>query len=87
VYSCSEKKNQGRFRHVGSDHSLVSVVKFEISVLSSRWIAESLPHCNREMRTVSTCSAIAHIGRGIRYRCEVSLLAYVSYFEKIKVGL
>jgi hypothetical protein len=24
VYSCSEKKNQGRFRHVGSDHSLVS---------------------------------------------------------------
>jgi hypothetical protein len=23
VYSCSEKKNQGRFRHVGSDHSLV----------------------------------------------------------------
>jgi hypothetical protein len=22
VYSCSKKKNQGRFRHVGSDHSL-----------------------------------------------------------------
>jgi hypothetical protein len=25
VYSCSEKKNQGRFRYVGSDHSLVSL--------------------------------------------------------------
>jgi hypothetical protein len=24
VYSCSGKKNQGRFRHVGSDYSLVS---------------------------------------------------------------
>jgi hypothetical protein len=24
VYSCSEEKNQGRFRPVGSDHSLVS---------------------------------------------------------------
>jgi hypothetical protein len=26
VYSCSEKKNQGRFRLVGSDHSLVSSI-------------------------------------------------------------
>jgi hypothetical protein len=34
VYSCSEKKNQGRFRPVGSDHSLVR----EIGSGSICWI-------------------------------------------------
>jgi hypothetical protein len=33
VYSCNEKKNQSKFQHVGSDHSLVSLTPLIIIVI------------------------------------------------------
>jgi hypothetical protein len=43
--TCSEKKNQGRFRHVGSDHSLVSWVKSIELVTNSTEIGTSSIDC------------------------------------------
>jgi hypothetical protein len=60
VYSCSEKKNQGRFRHVGSDHSLVrNIEPIGVTFLTfwvcqpDNWVVLFLGDINKETRTSS----------------------------------